>query len=142
VREFAQTTQIAGTQIHLQGDPNPLVVRFDPGQLHQVVWNLCDNALKYGSPHRDSPIDVLYGRLSPNNRPYLEVADRGTGIEEKAVERIFEPFFTGRKGGTGLGLYIARELCQLNRSVLLYEARDGGGSIFRVVFSDPQRWEE
>jgi two-component system, NtrC family, sensor histidine kinase PilS len=142
VREFAQTTQIAGTLIRLQGDPTPLVVRFDPGQLHQVVWNLCDNALKYGSPQRDSPIDVHFGRLSPNNRPFLEVADRGTGIEEKAVERIFEPFFTGRKGGTGLGLYIARELCQLNRSVLLYEARDGGGSVFRVVFSDPQRWEE
>ena len=142
VREFSQTTQITGTQIRLLGDANSLVVRFDPGQLHQVVWNLCDNALKYGSPQTDSPIEVRYGRLSPNNRPYLEVADRGTGIEEKAVERIFEPFFTGRKGGTGLGLYIARELCQLNRSVLLYEARDGGGSIFRVVFSDPQRWEE
>jgi two-component system, NtrC family, sensor histidine kinase PilS len=142
VREFSQTTQISGTQIRLQGEPNSLVVRFDPGQLHQVVWNLCDNALKYGSAQSDSPIEVLYGRLSPNNRPYLEVADRGTGIEEKTVERIFEPFFTGRKGGTGLGLYIARELCQLNRSVLLYEARDGGGSIFRVVFSDPQRWEE
>jgi two-component system, NtrC family, sensor histidine kinase PilS len=142
VREFSQTTQISGTQIRLRGEPNSLVVRFDPGQLHQVVWNLCDNALKYGSAQSDSPIEVFYGRLSPNNRPYLEVADRGTGIEEKTVERIFEPFFTGRKGGTGLGLYIARELCQLNRSVLLYEARDGGGSIFRVVFSDPQRWEE
>jgi two-component system, NtrC family, sensor histidine kinase PilS len=142
VREFAQTTQIAGTRIRLQGDAASLVVRFDPGQLHQVVWNLCDNALKYGATSDESPIEVYYGRLSPNNRPYLEVADRGTGIDEKAVDRIFEPFFTGRKGGTGLGLYIARELCQLNRSVLLYEARDGGGSVFRVVFSDPQRWEE
>jgi two-component system sensor histidine kinase PilS (NtrC family) len=142
VREFSQTTQIAGTRIRLQGDPSSLVVRFDPGQLHQVVWNLCDNALKYGATLDESPIEVFYGRLSPNNRPYLEVADRGAGIEEKAVERIFEPFFTGRKGGTGLGLYIARELCQLNRSVLLYEAREGGGSIFRVVFSDPQRWQE
>ena len=41
----------------------------------------------------------------------------------------------------GLGLFIARELCQLNRAVLLYEPRNGGGSVFRVVFSDPQRWE-
>jgi two-component system, NtrC family, sensor histidine kinase PilS len=80
--------------------------------------------------------------LNPSNRPYLEVADRGPGIETTAVERIFEPFFTGRKGGTGLGLFIARELCQLNRAVLLYESRDSGGSIFRIVFSDPQRWEE
>jgi two-component system sensor histidine kinase PilS (NtrC family) len=79
--------------------------------------------------------------LSPSYRPYLEVADRGSGIEVQAADRIFEPFFTGRKGGTGLGLFIARELCQLNRAVLLYEPRQGGGSVFRVIFSDPQRWE-
>jgi len=70
------------------------------------------------------------------------VADRGKGIETDAVDRIFEPFFTGRNGGTGLGLFIARELCQLNRAILLYEQRDGGGSVFRIVFADPQRWEE
>ncbi len=80
-------------------------------------------------------------RLNPSNRPYLEVADRGPGIEAHAVDRIFEPFFTGRKGGTGLGLFIARELCQLNRAILLYEPRGGDGSLFRIVFSDPQRWE-
>ncbi|MFI4891463.1 MAG: ATP-binding protein [Steroidobacterales bacterium] len=141
VHEFSQTMQIAKSRIRLQGDPSQLEVRFDPGQLHQVIWNLCDNSLKYGA-QGESPIEVRYGRLSPNNRPFLEVADRGAGIDEKVVERIFEPFFTGGNGGTGLGLYIARELCQLNRSVLLYEPRDGGGSVFRVVFSDPQRWEE
>jgi two-component system sensor histidine kinase PilS (NtrC family) len=56
------------------------------------------------------------------------------------VEKIFEPFFTGQKGGTGLGLFLARELCQCNGAILIYEARQGGGSIFRVVFADPQRW--
>jgi two-component system sensor histidine kinase PilS (NtrC family) len=142
ISEFSQTTQIARSGIRVQGDLSQLEVRFDPGQLHQVVWNLCENSMKYAGAHNDSPIEVRFGRLSPNNRPYLEVADRGTGIDEKVVERIFEPFFTGGKGGTGLGLYIARELCQLNRSVLLYEPREGGGSIFRIVFSDPQRWEE
>jgi two-component system, NtrC family, sensor histidine kinase PilS len=82
------------------------------------------------------------GRLSPSTRPFLEVSDRGPGIEAGSTDRIFEPFFTGRNGGTGLGLFIARELCQLNRAVLLYEARGGGGSTFRIVFTDPQRWEE
>lgn len=73
-------------------------------------------------------------------RPYLEVADRGPGISAAASERIFEPFFTERKGGTGLGLFIARELAQCNSALLLYESRGGGGSIFRIVFSDPKRW--
>ncbi len=142
VGEFLQTTQLPRGQLRLSGDTSQLLVRFDPGQLHQVVWNLCDNALKYGGTSPAAPIEVRYGRLTPNNRPFLEVADRGGGIDTRVVERIFEPFFTGQNGGTGLGLYISRELCQLNRSVLLYEPREGGGSVFRIVFSDPLRWEE
>ena len=143
LREFLETMQVASDALRV-GVPDPatdgptLEVRFDPGHLRQVVWNLCDNALKYGV----DGIELTYGRLAPNARPFLEVADRGPGIEPQAADRIFEPFFTGRQGGTGLGLFIARELSQLNRAVLLYEARPGGGSVFRIVFADPQRWEE
>ena len=143
LREFLETMQVAPDALRV-GVPDPatdgptLEVRFDPGHLRQVVWNLCDNALKYGV----DGIELTYGRLAPNARPFLEVADRGPGIEPQAADRIFEPFFTGRQGGTGLGLFIARELSQLNRAVLLYEARPGGGSVFRIVFADPQRWEE
>ena len=143
LREFLETMQVASDALRV-GVPDPatdgptLEVRFDPGHLRQVVWNLCDNALKYGV----DGIELTYGRLAPSARPFLEVADRGPGIEPQAADRIFEPFFTGRQGGTGLGLFIARELSQLNRAVLLYEARPGGGSVFRIVFADPQRWEE
>jgi two-component system, NtrC family, sensor histidine kinase PilS len=140
--EFCETMQINETQIALLEDANDLEVRFDPSHLHQVVWNLCDNAIKYGEARSAISVELKLGRLNPSNRPFLEVADRGPGIELQAVDRIFEPFFTGRKGGTGLGLFIARELCQLNRAILLYEPRNGDGSIFRIVFSDPQRWEE
>jgi two-component system, NtrC family, sensor histidine kinase PilS len=141
--EFCETMQVpmATIAVHEQADDD-LEVRIDPSHLHQVVWNLCDNAIKYGEARADISFEIKINRLNPSNRPYLEVADRGAGIETKAADRIFEPFFTGRKGGTGLGLFIARELCQLNRAVLLYEPRSGGGSVFRIVFSDPQRWEE
>ena len=140
--EFCETMQVPMARIGVQEDAQNLEVRIDPTHLHQVVWNLCDNALKYGEIRDEIGVEIKLGRLAPSNRPYLEVADRGPGIEATAVDRIFEPFFTGRKGGTGLGLFIARELCQLNRAVLLYESRGGDGSIFRIVFSDPQRWEE
>ena len=139
--EFSETMQVPLAQIRVQDASDELEVRFDPTHLHQVVWNLCDNAIKYGEPSDGIKAEIRLSRLSPSYRPYLEVADRGSGIDSQAADRIFEPFFTGRKGGTGLGLFIARELCQLNRAILLYEARAGGGSIFRVVFSDPQRWE-
>jgi len=142
VREFSETMQVPESRFEIDESEDDLEVRFDPTHLHQAVWNLCDNALKYAAPEAGIAVAVKVGRLNPSLRPYLEVADRGPGIEADAVDRIFEPFFTGRKGGTGLGLFIARELCQLNRAVLLYEPRSGGGSIFRIVFSDPQRWEE
>jgi two-component system sensor histidine kinase PilS (NtrC family) len=142
VSEFSQTMQVPETRLPVIEDEDDLEVRFDPTHLRQVVWNLCDNALKYASQEVEGLVELRLGRLSPSLRPFLEVADRGGGIDPESADRIFEPFFTGRKGGTGLGLFIARELCQLNRAVLIYEPRGGGGSIFRVVFSDPQRWEE
>jgi two-component system sensor histidine kinase PilS (NtrC family) len=140
--EFCETMQVDLSQIAILQESRDLEVSIDPSHLHQVVWNLCDNAIKYGERRGGVNIEIKLGRLTPSSRPFLEVADYGPGIEQQAVERIFEPFFTGRKGGTGLGLFIARELCQLNRAILLYEPRDGDGSLFRVVFSDPQRWEE
>jgi two-component system sensor histidine kinase PilS (NtrC family) len=140
--EFSETMQVPLPEIRVHDDGDNLEVRFDPSHLHQVVWNLCDNAIKYGEPRDGIKVEIRLSRLTPSYRPYLEVADWGTGIDPQAADRIFEPFFTGHKGGTGLGLFIARELCQLNRAILLYEPRSGGGSVFRVVFSDPQRWEE
>ncbi|MGO8857411.1 MAG: sensor histidine kinase [Steroidobacteraceae bacterium] len=140
--EFCETMQVPMTRIAVHEEARDLEIRIDPTHLHQVVWNLCDNAIKYGETRDGVSLEIKVSRLNPSNRPYLEVVDRGPGIEAKAVDRIFEPFFTGRKGGTGLGLFIARELCQLNRALLLYEPRAGDGSIFRIVFSDPQRWEE
>ena len=142
VSEFSETMQIPTARIGLYEEADDLEVRFDPSQLRQVVWNLCDNAVKYGEARDGISVEIRLSRINPSFRPYLEVSDRGPGIDIEAADRIFEPFFTGRKGGTGLGLFIARELCQLNRAILLYEPRTGSGSTFRVVFSDPQRWEE
>jgi two-component system sensor histidine kinase PilS (NtrC family) len=140
--EFCETMQVPRSRIGVHEESDELEVRFDPSHLHQVVWNLCDNAIKYGDARGGISVEIKLGRLNPSYRPFLEVADRGPGIDLQVVDRIFEPFFTGRKGGTGLGLFIARELCQLNRAILLYEPRGGDGSVFRIVFSDPQRWEE
>jgi two-component system sensor histidine kinase PilS (NtrC family) len=118
-----------------------LEVTADPTQLRQVVWNLCDNAIKYGLRNRMTDvIEIRYGRLKPAARPFLEVADRGPGVRTEDAERIFEPFFSGEHQGSGLGLFLARELAQTSGATLLYEPRAAGGSIFRLVFADPRRW--
>ncbi len=142
VGEFRQTSQIDASKLYITTSSPELEVRVDPSHLHQLMWNLCENALKYGRKFdSNDAIEVRTGRIATSERPMLEVLDRGTGISQLDAERIFEPFFTAGKGGTGLGLFIARELAQCNRAVLIYEPRQGGGSIFRLVFADPQRWE-
>jgi two-component system sensor histidine kinase PilS (NtrC family) len=140
LEEFADTMQCPRERLQLGLRETPLEVRFDPAQLRQIVWNLCENALRYGAgPGEVATIEVHCGRRHAGSRPYLEVADRGPGVPPEHVERIFEPFFSGGRG-TGLGLFLARELAQANGATLLYEPRHGGGSIFRLVFADPHRW--
>jgi two-component system sensor histidine kinase PilS (NtrC family) len=140
--EYCETTQWSPERMQITTPSADIEVRVDPTQLHQVVWNLCDNAIRHAcSGEAGSAIEIRIGRLTPGARPYLEVADRGPGVAPDEVERIFEPFFTRGRAGTGLGLFLARELAQTNGATLLYEARAGGGSIFRLVFADPTRWE-
>jgi len=140
--EFRQTSEVDERAIRMLAIAGDLDVRVDPSHLYQLLWNLCENALKYGRhDDSDAAVELHTGRISTTERPFLEIMDRGPGIAMADSERIFEPFFTGSKGGTGLGLFIARELAQCNRAALIYEPRAGGGSIFRVVFADPQRWE-
>jgi two-component system sensor histidine kinase PilS (NtrC family) len=140
--EFRETLQVEPSRIRIEGSARDLEVQFDPSHLHQVLWNLCENAMKFAArPDGATVMDLRCGRMAGTGRPFLEVADRGPGIDRQEVDRIFEPFFTSSKGGTGLGLFFARELCQCNGALLVYEPRGGGGSIFRVIFSDPQRWQ-
>ena len=116
--------------------PRDLQVRVDRSQLHQVVWNLCDNALQHGG---DPPrVRISAGIGEHTGRPYLDVEDNGAGIALEETDRVFEPFFTTREQGTGLGLYIARELCEANQANLsLEQAR--AGCRFRITFQDPRR---
>jgi two-component system sensor histidine kinase PilS (NtrC family) len=139
--EFCATMQIPASQLAISSLLGDVEVQVDPSQLRQIVWNLCENAVKYGShePGADL-IELRVGRLASTARPFLEVADRGPGIATQHRERIFEPFFTGDDRGTGLGLFLARELAQTNGATLLYEPRTSGGSLFRIVFRDPERW--
>jgi two-component system sensor histidine kinase PilS (NtrC family) len=140
-REFTRTLELQEGELSVDDVPEDLEVRIDRSHLRQVLWNLCDNAVKYASETGGILVELYAGKLDSQGQPYLEVRDHGLGVDEATAEQIFEPFFTARSGGTGLGLYISRELCELNRATLLYLDRPGGGSIFRIVFADPDRWE-
>jgi two-component system sensor histidine kinase PilS (NtrC family) len=141
-QEFVTTGGHQANQLLFKAPEPDLEVRVDPSHLRQILWNLCENAFHYAVQGKDDRIEVRVGRLSGSHRPFLEVLDHGPGIDAALTDRIFEPFFTSRASGTGLGLFIARELAQCNGALLVFEPRSGGGSIFRIVFADPQRWEQ
>jgi two-component system sensor histidine kinase PilS (NtrC family) len=117
-------------------------IRVDPTHLHQVIWNLSENALRHGRQDASGGPRVEYrlGTLPGSGSGFLEVLDRGPGVPPDIAEHIFEPFYTSDPRGTGLGLFIARELCECNRARLSYAPRPQGGSCFRIEFGAHEGW--
>jgi len=140
-QEFSRTLELPEGELSVADTGPGVEIRMDPSHLRQVLWNLCDNAVKYANKADGGLIELNIGRTGRTGQPFLDVLDQGLGVDPGTADNIFEPFFTARSGGTGLGLYISRELCELNRATLTYRDRESGGSIFRIVFSDPDRWE-
>jgi two-component system sensor histidine kinase PilS (NtrC family) len=135
IAEFQASEDFRPARIRLEIAPDDLYALADPGQLRQVVWNLCHNALKHGG----SAVTLRAGLVAEGAHPFLDVVDDGPGIDPETAQQIFEPFFTTSPHGTGMGLYIARELCVSNQARLNYLANPGGGSRFRITFADPRR---
>ena len=120
--------------------PNSTMVRFDTGHLHQILNNLCQNALHHSSEINDLPqVIISGGRNKGEARPYLDMYDKGPGIADDVREQIFEPFFTTESTGTGLGLYLSRELAEGNQAHLNYIKDNSGKGCFRITFQDPRR---
>ena len=113
-----------------------LAALVDPRHLQQVLTVLLQNALHYGRlPGQPARITLNVHPLE--GKPVIDVIDRGPGIPEGALARLFRPFFTTSEHGTGLGLYIARELCIANEASLDYVPVPGGGSCFRILLPGP-----
>ena len=120
-----------------------MAVCVDPDQLQQVVGNLCTNALRHCPPFAGEALIALKTGHDKDQRPFLEVIDRGSGVPPEIVDRMFEPFFTTTAKGTGLGLYIARELCEGNGGRLDYFPGDQGvGARFRITFARTEECSE
>ncbi len=140
VDEFSVSQNIPQSNIEIKIEQENLTAQFDPNQLHQVLWNLCQNGAHHSLSHTSEVHLIIAIGISPNaHAPHLDVIDFGPGITAETLDHIFEPFFTTETKGTGLGLYIARELSECNNARLTYLAPDTGGSCFRITFADPRR---
>ena len=107
--------------INLIFTDQPLNVLMDAGHLRQILNNLCSNAIKYGC--KENETIILEAGMNKGS-PCIHVIDNGPGIEFDTREHLFEPFFTTSSSGTGLGLYISRELAELNQAKLSYAFKD------------------
>ena len=103
----------------------------DRTHLRQILWNLVGNARRHCS---GGPAAVIISaRAFEEGRVELEVRDDGPGIPEDHRSKIFEPFFTTHSKGTGLGLYIARELAEANGALLELLPATSAGAHFRII---------
>ena len=110
-----------------------VLVLFDRSQLHQAVWKLMENALQHAGHDGVPPrVSIKMERLLDTGNCLITVEDNGPGIPDEQISQIFEPFFTTNKKGSGLGLYIARQLCEVNQAELTVDSTLGVGTRFHV----------
>jgi signal transduction histidine kinase len=108
------------------------LIRFDRTHFYQILTNVLQNAIDASEP--DSPIEVNIG----TNKSFaiLTVKDYGVGIEQDDMNRIFEPYFSRKNRGTGLGLALVKRLVEANQSVIRARSKAGEGSEFILIIED------
>lgn len=154
IADFHQPEQIQLIQpVQHDALSSALEACFDLSQLHQVILNLIKNGIRYSQKNGIEHIYLTIGSESQHHRPFINVIDFGPGISLEQESRLFEPFFTTETEGTGLGLYISRELCQANQARLNYipnnhlnipnlqlsPGSDTIGACFRITFAHPDK---
>jgi len=117
---------------------------FDPDQIEQVLINLIDNGVRHGTKHRpDAILRVKLSETKGKEQSFIDVIDQGAGISDDNLHHLFEPFFTTESQGTGLGLYLSREICEANQAQLDFidknasssQEQENTGACFRIMFA-------
>ena len=133
--EFCPTHGMQQHQIEIDVRPETLTVVFDPQQLHQIFWNLCSNSINHSGIDFQQLRIKISGEISEESRqPMLNIMDNGQGIDEKIASHIFEPFYTTSAEGTGLGLYIIKEIVENNRAKIELINQQNKNNCFRIHF--------
>lgn len=129
LQNFTLEQALSASSFQLITTAEPVFVFIDPNHLKQIMDNLCQNALKYGQPEK-GPVTVQTVTLKQAS--CIDVIDNGEGVSRENLSHLFEPFFTTSTSGTGLGLYISKELAELNQAKLIYYVTAEQKSSFRL----------
>ena len=136
---FADVTLIAGqalpdtVRLNVQVDPDDLDLNADRRAVEQVLINLLQNARQAIVGQADGTI-ALTARLNRRGHVMISVTDNGPGVADEVASRIFVPFYTTRRDGSGIGLALSRQMMVAHGGNISFTNRPGGGAVFTLVF--------
>lgn len=137
--DFRRYHKLESERIRLELPSAAIMVLIDASQLGQAVWNLMENALRHaGTGDREVVITLRVSPIRGHREIALDIIDNGPGIPLEKRSQVFEPFFTTHKQGSGLGLYLARQLCDANQASLEYVQVPNCGACFRILLRRPE----
>jgi two-component system sensor histidine kinase PilS (NtrC family) len=140
--DFRRYHKLDSSRVRLEVPSAAIMVLIDASQLSQAVWNLMENALKHaGTEDREVIITLRVSPIRGHREIALDIIDNGPGIPLEKRSQVFEPFFTTHKQGSGLGLYLARQLCDANQAPLEYVQVPNSGACFRILLRRPESGE-
>ena len=143
LRDFAndwQTHNPNAAELKVHASASGIIVKVDPSQLRQIVSNITENGIRHSTTEKERGQVSFELTTSPlSGGAVLDIIDNGPGIAVEDEDAIFEPFFTTQVQGSGLGLYLSRELCLANQMSIVYQRTESGQSCFRLQFSHPNR---
>jgi len=113
-------------------DPD-LSLEADTNLLEQVLINLVVNAIE-AVKEKPHPKIVLSAYLNNNRKPIIKVADNGSGMPAEILEKIFIPFFSTKKSGSGIGLSLCKQIMMLHKGNIQVQSVDGEGTAFLLQF--------
>ncbi len=120
-------------EISIHCDYNELLIEFDPENLKRVLANLLDNALRHSSlatGKESARIEVNMDFAT--HQCLVDIIDSGEGVPDADIGKLFEPFFTTVEEGSGMGLYLCQELCEINNADISYRRTEADESCFRI----------
>lgn len=129
-------SRLTNTKINIE-IPDSCSIEFDPANLKQVLTNIIENGLRYSEAETgQAEVDLNLGSHRDDRGYFLDISDKGPGISRDEAHKIFNPFFTTGSGGIGLGLYVARDLCEVNFASIhyLYPEAESDKGLFRLSF--------
>jgi two-component system nitrogen regulation sensor histidine kinase NtrY len=132
-RLFGSQLAESGAQLTIEIDPPDLELAADPDLIEQVLINLVLNSIQALGDQRDGKITIR-ASVGRGGKSLIEVIDNGPGIAESSIEKVFVPFFTTKKGGTGIGLALARQVMRLHRGNIAVRSVPGEHTCFTLSF--------